>query len=81
MGVDFIAFAGRPWPVDEDCPTSRWVGHFHSLAEAHRAYSAVTFVRLPSREGRLRWRGWAADGMIIQIERPLREEHRLPLAG
>ncbi len=70
MSLDFIAYAGRPWPVDQDSDTLRRVGRFDTLTEACRAFGSIEFVQLPTLAGRLRWRGWSPQaGLIVQIER------------
>ncbi len=81
MTIEFIAYAGRPWPLEQDCDVLRQVGTFASLDEAWRAFRSVEFVPLPTLKGRLRWRGWSPQlGMIIQIERPVTTTE-LSLAG
>ncbi len=71
MNLDFIAYAGRPWPVDQDSDALRLVGQFSSLTEACLAFGSIDFVQLPAFGGRLRWRGWSPQaGLIVQIERP-----------
>jgi hypothetical protein len=72
MSLNFIAYAGRPWPIDQDSDALRRVGRFDSLSEACTAFGSIDFVQLPAYAGRLRWRGWSPQpGLIVQIERSL----------
>lgn len=72
MSLDFIAYAGRPWPIDQESAALRRVGRFESMTEACNAFGSVDFVQLPTLEGQLRWRGWSPEpGMIVQIERSM----------
>ena len=72
MSTPFIAYAGKPWPVEQDSDVLRQVGRFNTLGEAQRAFRSVAFAPLPSLHGRLRWRGSSPQcGLIIQIERPV----------
>ncbi|HSN43668.1 MAG TPA: hypothetical protein VLR88_06390 [Propionibacteriaceae bacterium] len=65
----FVVFAGRPWPTDQDCRAARLVAVFASFEDAQKAFSHVTFRRLPALDGRERWRGSAPFGDdIVQIE-------------
>lgn len=80
MSLDFTAYAGRPWPIDESSDALRRVGRFDSLTAACLAFAFVDFVQLPPLFGRMRWRGWSPQaGMIVQIERPLSTEAGLQL--
>ena len=70
MITAFIAYAGKPWPVEQDSDVLRQVGRFCSLDEAQRAFRPVAFTHLPTLHGRLRWRGMSPQcGLIVQIER------------
>jgi len=70
MSTTFIAYAGKPWPVQQDSDVLRQVGRFCSLGEAQRAFRPVAFTHLPTFNGRLRWRGMSPQyGLIVQIER------------
>lgn len=70
MTSPFIAYAGKPWPVEQDSDALRQVGLFGSLDEAQRAFRSVAFRSLPTLHGRLRWRGSSPQyGLIVQIER------------
>ena len=80
MSLDFIAYSGRPWPIDQESEALRRVGRFETLTEACLAFGSVEFVQLPPLEGQLRWRGWSPSGMIVQIERPLIGEPGLLVA-
>ncbi len=81
MSLDFIAYAGKPWPIDEPSDALRRVGRFDSLTEACRAFGSIEFILLPPFAGRMRWRGWSPQsGLIVQIERPLLSEPRLRVA-
>lgn len=76
MSIEFIVYAGRPWPLDADCDDIRVVGHFTSLAEVRAAFGGIDFTSLPVRHGRLRWRGWSPSaGRIVQVERPMCQPH------
>ena len=70
MSTSFIAYAGKPWPVEQDSDVLRQVGRFCTLDEAQRAFRPVAFTNLPTLHGRLRWRGMSPQyGLIVQIER------------
>jgi hypothetical protein len=72
MTSSFIAYAGRPWPVEQDSNVLRQVGRFCTLDEAQRAFRSVAFRSLPSLNGRMRWRGSSPQyGLIVQIERSI----------
>ena len=72
MNLDFVAYAGRPWPVDQHSDALRQVGRFDSMTEACRAFGSIDFVQLPPLDGTLRWRGWSPQSaLVVQIERSL----------
>lgn len=72
MNRSVVAYAGKPWPIDERTDDLREVGRFTSFDQALRAFRPVTFVQLPALDGRTRWRGMSPkNGLIVQIERPL----------
>lgn len=72
MNTDFIVYAGKPWPVEEDSDVLRQVGRFCTMDEVQRAYRSVAFRSIPTLHGRLRWRGASPQcGLIVQIERPV----------
>jgi hypothetical protein len=72
MSAPFIAYAGKPWPVEQESDVLRQVGRFCSLEEAQRAFRPVAFTHLPTLNGRMRWRGMSPQfGLIVQIERPV----------
>jgi len=72
LSTSFIAYAGKPWPVEQDSDVLRQVGRFCSLEEAQRAFRPVSFTHLPTLHGRMRWRGMSPQyGLIVQIERPV----------
>ncbi|HOB03871.1 MAG TPA: hypothetical protein PKM36_01210 [Propionibacteriaceae bacterium] len=82
MSLDFIAYAGRPWPIDQVSDALRQVGYFDSLTEACLAFGSIEFVQLPTLAGRMRWRGWSPQqGLIVQIERPLFSDGLLRVAS
>ena len=70
MTSPFIAYAGKPWPVEQDSNVLRQVGRFGTMDEAQRAFRSVAFRSLPTLHGRMRWRGSSPQyGLIVQIER------------
>ena len=72
MTSPFIAYAGKPWPVEQDSNVLRQVGRFGTLDEAQRAFRSVAFRSLPTLHGRMRWRGSSPQyGLIVQIERSI----------
>ena len=72
MTSPFIAYAGKPWPVEQDSNVLRQVGRFVTLDEAQRAFRSVAFRSLPTLHGRMRWRGSSPQcGLIVQIERSI----------
>jgi hypothetical protein len=72
MSAPFIAYAGKPWPVEQESDVLRQVGRFCSLEEAQRAFRPVAFTHLPTLNGLMRWRGMSPQfGLIVQIERPI----------
>jgi hypothetical protein len=72
VSTPFIAYAGKPWPVEQDSDVLRQVGRFCTLDEAQRAFRPVSFTNLPTLHGRMRWRGMSPQyGLIVQIERPV----------
>ncbi len=69
MAAEWAVFAGPAWPLDAESPGTHLVGLFPSAREAYHAFDHVSFLRLPFRHGRLRWRGTAPFGAaIVQIE-------------
>ena len=78
MAGEWAVFAGPAWARDSDSPVAHLVGLFPSVREAYHAFDRVSFLRLPVRHGRLRWRGTAPFGAaIVQIEH-LVAHHRTP---
>lgn len=72
MKRSVVAYAGRPWPIDESPDDLREVARFTSLDQALKAFRPVSFIELPALNGRTRWRGMSPkSGLIVQIERPL----------
>ena len=81
MTEEWAVFAGPAWPLDTDSPVVHLVGLFPSAREACHAFDRVSFLRLPSRHGRPRWRGTAPFGAaVVQIEH-LMGPHRAPTGG
>lgn len=79
MTIEFIVYAGRPWPRDAVSDDVRVVGHFASLAEVRAAFGGIDFEALPVKHGRLRWRGWSPSaGRIVQVERATCRQQIVP---